>query len=226
MLVLAFTVTAGAADYAGAFPPMPLRPSYEITAGGDWSGSYIGVHIGQGWGQAGNDWASPPSYGWTPDGAMDYRSLAGGVQAGYQRQVGQVVVGVEADVSFVRLLADDAAFEGRLNEMEIDALGTLRGRLGWAADTVMIYATAGLAAARFSKGDAGNERGTPQLATGWALGGGAELAVTDALSLRAEYLHLRLGDVTSPLFVGGAGYLHRANAPTVNLLRVGANYRF
>ena len=42
-----------------------------------------------------------------------------------------------------------------------------------------------------------------------------------------EYLHIRLGDVETGIYVNGlGGYLHRANAPAVNLLRAGVSYSF
>jgi outer membrane immunogenic protein len=68
---------------------------------------------------------------------------------------------------------------------------------------------------------------TPQLALGWVLGGGVEVALDEYWSLRAEYQHIELGNVETAIYAnGGGGYIHRANAPALDLLRVGANYRF
>lgn len=102
-----------------------------------------------------------------------------------------MVFGVEADLGLGRFVGDDSQAAGRINEIEINALATLRGRLGWAADNLLVYGTAGLAAASFAKREAGDPPIAAQLATGWTAGGGAELALDEHWRVRAEYLHIR-----------------------------------
>jgi outer membrane immunogenic protein len=214
LLSLAMTGTSGAFDQFA--PSSPLRSGY------DWSGAYIGGHFGYGWGGATNDWFDTgiPA-AWVPDGDIAYGSVTGGVLFGYQQQFASLVAGVEADFSLAHFSGDDAQFAGLVNTIEINALGSLRGRLGWAHDNLLVFGTGGLTAASFRKGGEGSPAVNSQLALGWTAGFGVELALTEAWRIRTEYLHTRLGDVETNL-----GYLHRANAPTINVLRVGANYRF
>jgi len=214
-----------AAD-AGWGGPADFRPAYGATADTDWSGPYLGAQLGHGWGGSGNDWSIPGIYEWTPDGDTEAASLTGGLYAGYQQQLGSAVFGVEADFSLARFRGDDSSFAGRVNGMAIDGVASLRGRLGWATGGLLLYSTAGLAVADFTKTDAGAAAATPQLARGWAAGGGVELALADQWRLRAEYLHLGFGTIETPLEVGGGGYRHRANAPHFDLIRTGIGYAF
>ncbi len=222
LLVLSSLTLVPGAKAADTYPAFDGRGSYG-QSGYDWSGAYIGGHVGYGWGGASNDFLHVVTLTWDPDGDIAYQSVTGGLQAGYQQQHGNMVFGVEADLGLGRFVGDDSQAAGRINEIEINALGTLRGRLGWAADNLLVYGTAGLAAASFAKREAGDPPIAAQLATGWTAGGGAELALDEHWRVRAEYLHIRLGDVET--FIP-AGYRHRANAPSVNLLRAGISYSF
>lgn len=227
MSVLAGTVAGPALAADAAWGDLEdFRPAYGATAGTNWSGPYLGAQFGHGWGGSSNDWSIPGLVDWTPDGDIDATSLTGGLYAGYQQQLGSAVFGVEADFSLARFRGDDSSFAGRVNGMAIDGVASLRGRLGWAMDNLLLYGTAGLAVADFTKTDAGAAAATPQLARGWAAGGGVELALADRWRLRAEYLHLGFGTIETPLEVGGGGYRHRANAPHLDLIRAGIGYAF
>jgi opacity protein-like surface antigen len=218
LCILAAPTTGMAADYSGA--GFDMRGAYDPVGGYDWSGFYAGGHVGYGRGGASNDWSSA-TQPWTVDGDIDYQSAMGGGQVGYQQQFDRFVGGIEADLSLGHYYGDDAKFAGAVNAIEIDGLGTLRGRLGWTHDNLMIYGTAGVAVASFRKSEAGKPESNPQLAPGWTAGGGLEMAVNRDWRLRAEYLHVQLQDVISDL-----GYMHRANAPVLDIVRIGASYRF
>jgi outer membrane immunogenic protein len=218
LFILAGSATCMAADYPDA--GFDMRGAYGPAGGYDWSGFYAGAHAAYGWGGASNDWSNIV-VPWTLDGDIDYQSLMGGVQVGYQQQFDQFVGGIEADLSLGHYYGDDSKFAGAINAIEIDGLSTLRGRLGWAYDNLLAYGTAGVAAASFRKSEVGGPDSNPQLALGWTAGGGVEMAVSQDWRLRAEYLHVQLQDVTTNL-----GYMHRANAPVLDILRVGASYRF
>jgi outer membrane immunogenic protein len=132
---------------------------------------------------------------------------------------------------------------------KIDSLATLRGRIGYVSDQWLFYGTAGLAIARvntrlnyqgsyrlepaivFDELNAGNS----ETRTGFVLGAGAEYAVAKNWTVRAEYLHYDLGkssqryDITSR--VDATGFMANASALaktdwTVNMVRIGLNYRF
>jgi hypothetical protein len=129
-----------------------------------------------------------------------------------------------------------------------DYLATLRGRLGVAFDRVLLYATGGLAVStiNFSQnsiinvvgagfGPAFINNATSKTNVGWALGGGAEYAVTANWIVRAEYLHADLGSVSSTgTFTGGLTAAFCTGVCTlttktnlqVDMVRAGLSYKF
>jgi len=213
----------GVSSVEAADITLPSFPDLQIRSGYDWSGPYVGAHLAHGWGLSPNSYL----YGtWLPDGDIAYQGFAGGIHAGYQRQFGNVVVGAEADLTGGSIRGDDAQTAGFVNEIEISGLGTLRGRLGFAQDNFLVFATGGLAVADFYKRDLTNGASGRHFAPGWTLGGGVEVALTDNIRLRAEYQYIRLDTVETGLAGNFGGYLHRADAPALNVLRVGASYAF
>lgn len=95
--------------------------------------------------------------------------------------------------------------------------GTLRGRAGFAMDRALIYATGGAVYG----GGTYKELITPAhdsyARLGWTVGGGVEYAVTDSLSIKAEYLYANFGRFK----VGGT---HAT--PDFHSVRLGVNFRF
>lgn len=100
---------------------------------------------------------------------------------------------------------------------QINWLATFRARLGYAVmDRVMVYGTGGLAMSQIrasatqvsvlhtvpliggssTRTEIGNSASTSWTKTGWALGGGIEIAISRSISLRGEYLHYALGNAT------------------------------
>ncbi len=61
----------------------------------------------------------------------------------------------------------------------------MRGRLGYAADRVLFYGTAGGAVGDVTAGQS----------AGWTAGAGLEAALTENLTARIEYLYLKLGNI-------------------------------
>jgi outer membrane immunogenic protein len=119
----------------------------------------------------------------------DTSGFVGGAQIGYNWQFSQIILGVEGDIS---------STDGE----DIDWLATLRGRLGYAWDRVMPYATAGLAIAEVDtpfSGSGGTE-------TGWTAGGGIEVAVSETISLRGEYLHFDVADIDGDIVRAGINF--------------------
>lgn len=111
--------------------------------------------------------------------SIDSNGFIGGGQVGYNFQFNQLVLGVEGDISFT-------------DWHENDAFGTVRGRLGYAWGRVLPYATAGLAVVDSE--------------AGWTAGGGVELAVSDNVSLRGEYLHFNVADIDGDIVRAGINF--------------------
>ncbi|MDR4307380.1 porin family protein [Chelatococcus sambhunathii] len=165
----------------------------ETDVGVDWSGPWVGV-LGSA-GRIGGDGASL------------------GVAAGYSAQFDRIVIGLDGDISGGSL--DARRLGGRF---EVDAAGGIRARVGYAFDRFVLFGTGGLA---FASADyvRGGERDR-KVMFGWSLGGGLDIALTERLSARAEYLYVDLDrrgfDAGGLALIGATG----------GLARLGVNYRF
>jgi outer membrane immunogenic protein len=176
---------------------------------------------------------------------------AGG-QAGYNFQINQFVLGAEADINWFNDGVRTTGFNAPPNIINLTNtdsqsaglrwIGTLRGRLGWAADRALFYATGGLAYgkavassnATSSLGNitdvfAGDASG---VRTGYTVGGGLEYALINNVTIKAEYLYYNLGTATyevapANVFAAGEGLHITANQKfDGSLVRFGLNYKF
>ena len=235
-----------------------------VVVPNSWAGFYIGGNGGYGWGSAndamtlGGSWLVgggniSDSQALTPlgNGQLKPDGFTGGVQAGYNYQTGQWVFGVEADAnyfgmkdSFSRSIINPAtaASYAFSSSFESSWLVTVRPRIGYAMDRLLLYATGGLAIAhqKFSQTitqlntvftQAGSVSDTT---VGWTVGVGAEYALGNHWSVKAEYLYVDPGSVSfSSSGVGACGApacstytgVHSAHLKA-NMVRVGFNYNF
>ena len=208
-----------------AFPnsiSMPLKAL--PIANYDWSGFYVGGHVGYGRGYGRNILSDP-----NPTAGSSFGSLFGGLQFGYNYLLpSRLLLGIEGDISFPNYL-DDGIVSARTTPFssvteKLDFVSTVRGRAGYAFDHWLFYATGGFAwsQARFLEGSSltGNEDKVLRMRTGWALGAGAELAIAPGWTARLEYLYDRLGKA-SGTFPSGTGY--ESTTVDLNSVRLGLN---
>ena len=205
----------------------------------DWSGFYLGAHAGYGRGKYDIDTATVVG-GVVVDTASNSFALDGwlsGGQIGFNWQVDQLVLGIEGDMSWSNIGGDfqyDPLRPAAIAGADINWLATLRGRIGVAYDRTLLYATGGLARGKdlgfansvIVTGDRASASGTR---TGWAAGGGLEHALTDNLSIKAEYLYVDLGDDRreSAASTFPPGLVLRADSNIdLHIIRAGLNYRF
>lgn len=191
----------------------------------DWSGLYLGGHVGYSRGY-GRDTVFDP---YPAAANSSFGSIFGGLQFGYNFLLSpRLLAGIEGDISFPNYLDDGIVASrstraGAVTE-KIDFVSTVRGRAGYAFDHWLFYATGGLAwsQARFlsDSGLTGNEEKVLRMRTGWALGAGAELAVAPGWTARLEYLYDRLGK-TAGTFPSGPGY--ESTTAGLNSIRLGLN---
>jgi len=236
--VLVFSQTAPAAESAPSF---------------NWTGPYAGVHLGYGRGNADTNVdplppgipgdQAPSTLGPHPGGVV------GGVQAGYNYQMGCFVVGIEADFSGSGMsgsqsvspviLGGGVSVPGVISTHEnTNWFGTLRPRLGYTVKpNALIYATGGLAygdvsysaSTDFGPGFVSYPASLSTTKVGWALGGGVEYAVSRRWTVKAEYLYMDLGSESAigngvplnPPFT--EGYTWKT---TANIFQIGMNYKF
>ncbi len=207
---LAVPVITTSPDYSQAY----TSPAY------DWSGFYAGVIAGYGFGN------TDISDGTTTVSAGDNNGLLAGVTVGGNMQHDQFVFGVEGDIAWSGQEGSSTCGTGVTCSSNFDWTGTLRGRVGYAIDPVLIYATGGLAVAQIntSLSPATGSGSYSDTYTGWTVGGGVEAAVTEALSAKIEYAYADYGDKTSP--AGTLGPTAGTVSPTSHSVKLGLNYHF
>ncbi len=171
----------------------------ESAAGFDWTGAYIGVHLG--YGEPSFDGVFDTGEGDSEDitfaDDIDTDGLLGGIQGGYNYQMGSIVLGIEADLTFTDYSGSTVDVQNDVVEARVDYLASLRARAGFALDTLLIYATGGLAYAdgEFGITDSGDPTYVHKIdEVGYVVGGGIEWAATEEVSLRVEGLYYGFGN--------------------------------
>ena len=217
--------SARAADLPPAIRQAPWAPTAQATSL-DWAGLYFGGHVGYSRGHAGVAVTGPDATAFS----TSFGTLVGGVQAGYNFVLpSRIVLGVEADMSFPNYLsADDVAWFRTTPDTDIaekiDFIGTLRGRLGYAFDHWMIYATGGWAwsLGRFlqTPGAGDDTDKSLRLHNGWTVGAGTEVAIAPRWTARLEYLYTNLGPVEATFPSGSTAIA----SYDVHAVRAGLNY--
>lgn len=214
----------------------PVAPVY------NWSGFYIGGNAGYGWATAdvtdtivGGPFSglSAASTGNKLNGA-----IAGG-QIGVNFQNGPLVLGLEGDLQWSGQKSSTVFGCGvacTITEAgNIKWFGTARGRIGVAADRVLFYGTGGAAWINATDTLTGTvPAGTATLLSlsstsiGWAAGAGIEVAFTENLTGRIEYLYMQANNfsataATIPLLGGTI-----AETATIrdSIIRAGLNIKF
>ena len=199
--------------YTKAPPPPPaavVAPAY------NWTGAYLGLNGGGGWGR---------SY-W--DASMDRIGLSGGLlggTAGYNWQTSSnFVLGIESDLDWANLKGNNPSPLCPLGCSTSDTwLGTARGRVGYAFDRFMPYVTGGLAVGDI-KAATPFFPGASTTNAGWTAGAGLEVALPGNWSVKAEYLHVDLGKLDCGT---NCGVFPTDNVSMhENIFRAGVNYHF
>ena len=204
---------AAAADAVQEMPPVVYN----------WNGLYIGGFIGGLWGD--KDWVEV--VGPVPGGEIhpDYSGVLGGVQAGFNYQINNWVLGIEgewgatnADGSSICIVGFDTC------GVDVNWVATVGGRVGYAFDNILPYLKGGGA---WVDEDYPVAPGTPfaitlsQTRSGWFIGGGVEYGITPNWSAKVEYNYLDFG--TDRLDFAGAIEDITQHSHTV---KIGFNYRF
>ena len=206
-------------------PPPPPGPVYS------WTGFYVGGNAGYGWATADHDWTmtllNNVALPATVVGSDSHRfgGALGGLQAGYNWQVSNFLLGVEMDIQISGQQGDQTflgtiVFASGLPNTtsttsytdKLPWFGTLRARAGLlATDRWLLYATGGLAYGRVEidgvssiPGSSSTTRASVPPAgfnasttkAGWTVGGGVEGAITNNWTWKVEYLYMDLGSIS------------------------------
>ncbi|MGH1570438.1 outer membrane protein [Methylobacterium sp. P31] len=271
-LLLASAATAlltGAASAADlprrAAPPPVFTPVPVFT----WTGFYAGFNAGYAFDASSNNTSSTfavPARFAVPGTTATFRDrsqdgFTGGGQIGYNWQLtpgSGVVFGIEADAQYLDFgrNRNNAFVSGAIAPgyyltdprglSSLDFFGTVRGRLGYAFDRTLVYATGGFA---YGSGSAdrsfGGFAGNDSFRTGYAVGGGIEYALptdsflnffhSSAVTLKVEGLYVNLDRNTrnqGALVINSATNIPAFYSPVGRrsdefaVVRAGLNYKF
>lgn len=260
---------AFAADPPSSPPPLAYPPPVPIFT---WTGFYLGLNAGYAWG---DDPVTafvpgPPNRigGTAPleaslvgTGSMRPSGFIGGGQIGYNWQINHFILGLEGDVEGLTASAtrDSGYLQGfttrfrprkiihDFDHVSYQPFATIRGRVGYAFNRLLIYATGGLAVTgqNFSRdlawsyidpcptsGDGLHQCHVGSISrtlAGWSVGGGVEYALTNNWTVKAEYLHADFGRTSLTTFnpaVSGQQIIHTIGRTTFDIARAGVNYKF
>ena len=215
----AFATPAMAADVLAPEPPAPapmvIEPIMQTTT---WTGLNLGVQAGGSFGGQAGEASFDPGASGTGGGPVNYDldgNFIGGANIGYDYQFqNNVVLGATADFSYIDRQKDTTystpAGAEISSETKLNYLGTVRARLGYAMDNVLVYGTGGLAygdvkqsvstppttpGAQFNGYNFTSSDDTQKL--GYAVGAGVDVMATQNFSVGVEYLYTNLGKNSS-----------------------------
>jgi iron complex outermembrane recepter protein len=222
------TLPSGGGVFADVSPPILTKALSPVT---NWTGIYIGVNGGYTFG--GSTWSD--SVTGSSSGSFGTSGFVFGGTVGANYQAGSLVFGVEGDgdwanaSSFGTFTATSLCAAGCLTKNTW--LSTARGRVGYAFDRYLVYATAGAAfgdvRANFSNGPI--SRSTE---SGWTVGTGIEVALGRNWSAKGEYLFVHLADGSCTTACAIANANGPALIPNVavkfdeSIVRAGVSYKF
>jgi len=262
----AIALTTGcalAADLPSRKAPAPIAASAPPAI---WTGFYAGVNAGYTFPadrslSLSSVSLSPlaPIIAWAAEANGVYPAgsdgFIGGGQAGYNFQLGNFVLGFEADFQglaangggsdslVVGLFGANTFFSDNRASQSLDYLGTARGRVGYLlTPTLLLYGTGGLAyggartsasVLQFSSTNGffgAGSTSASELLVGWTAGAGAEWRFDPNWSVKLEYLHYDLGRLEQDFIlfrpVGPFAASHTSARFDGHIVRVGVNYHF
>lgn len=245
VLALMLPEKAVAADTAIPYAPGLQQPGY------DWSGIYIGGETG---GASVSSRTTVVTQGTplsgfpagTVQNTISQTGWLGGAYAGYNRQAGHLVLGIDGNFNATGLRgtgSETSPINGAVasHTLRVTWVGTLTGRVGVALDKFLLFGKAGWALAHFSDTSTENNGALlPSLVStatssetrnGWTAGGGLEWALGQVWVARLEYDYIRFLTANFNAFevdlpAGTTTQPARSAQSSMNLIKVGLAYKF
>ena len=241
LAVAALTISTGA--YAGGLATTAVTPvaseAAKLTT--DWAGPYVGAIVSNNTAESSTGDITSSEYPLNPLSGISYSSegFSGGIEAGYNFQLNNIVYGVEVDASTASIdgqLANSVA-TGLGNNFSVSTttnwIATARARVGFASGKALFYVTGGVAEANLDVNltdvyNGGTTVYTPSVSetrNGIVKGAGAEFKLNQNWSVKAEYLHYDFG-VQAEVFDEQVRTFSTDGTYTADQTRIGLNYRF
>jgi len=203
--------SANAADMASKKPPVRQAAPYFYH----WTGFYAGAHFGYGWNKADRDVYILTTGEYNASSIQNSAGTFGGLQLGYNYQIGRTVLGVEGDFSLASIKGSITTLNSADNQIaavgdtHVKTLASIRGRLGYAFNEILVFGTGGIAfktqdgsrtqyATASTSGAAADFSTIPVFVekhsssnVGWTVGGGAEYAFDKNWSVTSSYRYTK-----------------------------------
>jgi outer membrane immunogenic protein len=212
-----------------------------------WTGFYAGVSLGasinrsnmtgQGYDPISGGFASLEGYAPTNANSSN-TSFMGSIEAGYNWQFNNYVVGAAVDISRLSSkhtsgTANNDVTATDIMSSNVDYLGTLRARLGYVVTSnMLVYGTGGLAVARYTGGYAdsdytpGDKSSDSQWGLGWVAGAGVDYRLTQNWFVRGEYLHVSTSANLSTFEITEVERYTQKSSLTQDMFKAGIFYQF
>jgi len=217
LLAVAFSLGVVQAASAADMPTKAPMVKAPIVAPINWTGFYIGINAGGGWGSSNQT----NSVGITSGAYNQSGGLVGGT-LGANWQTSNFVVGLEGDFDWANI--DGSATVGVCVAScytNLRWFSTIRPRLGIAWGEWLAFITGGGAFGSVNAGCCAlaGPASTTSTRSGWTIGGGVEMMFAPKWSAKVEYLYAKLADTTySPALI--------VVPEKVSVVRGGINYHF
>jgi len=225
-----FVNAASAADMSTKAPIVkaPLTVPY------NWTGCYIGGDVGYAWGRDSDServTATGAASPFSPPGTASPDGVKAGGYLGCNWQTSVFVFGLEGDAEWANLKGStpfNVPAPADFYETTIKSQESIRGRVGYAMDRVLFYATGGVAFANINEHDQVGATGAftnnSTRRTGWTLGAGVDYAFTGNWIGRIEYRYADFGTFSYvPTVFAAFTENHKV---TENAIRFGLAYKF
>jgi outer membrane immunogenic protein len=251
--IAGLTLIGAVSSYAADLPVRVRTERVDYVVPRTWSGLYVGLFAGYGWGRARATEPTDPAlvfpfYNGTNDPySFNVSGFFGGGTIGYNVQSGALVYGLEGEVGYLGLRGSEIDPNGTIffgtpdtvTTFKSDAYGALYGRLGFVQGAALFYGKGGVAALNARATTIDPCAGTPGCGTttlnmtgskvmiGWSAGAGVEWMLSPAWSVKAEYAFFDFGRIATagPSSTAGEFYTQNIRVWT-HTAKFGVNYRW
>lgn len=195
----------------------------------DWTGPYVGLNAGASFFKEDLELENPLSATGSISSDDTETNVTFGVQAGYNFQSDNLLLGVEGDFNYLDA-GDDLFLAGKPNaewESDHDWFATIRARAGLVADEALFYITGGVAFldATYKLTAVGiDDSSSSDVLVGWTIGGGVEYALSEDWSAKIEYLYADFESVDDD--IATFTNISASADPSLHVVRAGINYHF
>jgi outer membrane immunogenic protein len=229
--VAAAAIVVAAIGYGHAADlPTPSLPPPLPAAVYSWTGVYLGINGGFGTGNS--NW-SDGLVGTT--GSFPISGYLIGGTAGFNYQIGEYVFGIEGDGDWTNLNGNSGSTCGAITavltppvgcQTQSQWLATVRGRVGYAFDRILLYGTAGAAFGNIQTGLNPPSTFDSSIEAGWTVGAGLEYAFAQSWTAKVEYLFVDLPNAACTTVGNCGGAAGSIVSFNESIIRAGLNFKF